>query len=107
MKGKLLLWNSFLVGAQILTAGAALGEFIGPKLAGLLVLGVAAAQGGTAYYINNQTVSRSEAVPRDEVIATQRTPESPVRATPAAEAAYGMPAGSVVDVQPSSGVPPS
>ena len=50
-KQPLLIWSSILAGLQVLTGGAALGELIGLQLAGFFILVVAAAQGGTQFYI--------------------------------------------------------
>lgn len=58
----LLLWCSILVTLQILTGGAALGDFIGLRLAGLLILGVAALQGGTQFYIRGQVTPTADVV---------------------------------------------
>lgn len=49
-----LLWMSILAALQVLTGGAALGDFIGVKLAGLLVLTVAALQTGVQFYVRGQ-----------------------------------------------------
>lgn len=101
----MLVWTSFLVGAQVLTAGAALGDVVGPKVFGIAALTVAALQAGTNNYTSKTQVPRSESVPRGEVMARQTEPGAPVVSTPAAEAAYGIPAGSVVDVNLTTGSP--
>jgi len=50
-KQPLLIWSSILVTLQMVTGGAALGDFIGERTAGLCILIVAALQAGTAFYI--------------------------------------------------------
>lgn len=73
----LLIWSSTLVGLQVLTGGAALADVIGPKLAGLFVLIVAACQAGTQFYV------RGQLTPTTDVIA-QRNAAGVVVAGPAA-----------------------
>lgn len=46
-----LITFSILAGMQILTGGAALGDVIGAETAGLIVLAVAAVQGGMSFYV--------------------------------------------------------
>lgn len=46
----MLLWQSILVGLQIMAGGAVLGEFVDGRWVGLLVLSVGALQGATAYF---------------------------------------------------------
>ncbi len=50
----LLIWSSVLVTAQILFAGAALADAIGATTAALGALVVAAAQGGTQFYVRGR-----------------------------------------------------
>lgn len=80
----LLIWCSTLVGLQILTGGAALGDFIGLQLAGFFVLVVAAAQGGTQFYI------RGQVTPTASVVA-QTNDEGAVVAGPASGVTDGQP----------------
>lgn len=54
MSRPVLVTMSMLTGAQIMTAGAALADVIGPGTAQLLALGVAAVQGGLAFYVQGQ-----------------------------------------------------
>ena len=49
-----LIWSAILVGLQVLTAGTALSDVIGLRLAGLLILIVAALQAGTTFYVRGQ-----------------------------------------------------
>lgn len=51
-----LITFSILAGLQILTAGAALGDVVGDKVAGLIVLAVAAVQAGMSFYVQGQVV---------------------------------------------------
>ena len=72
MKGPLLIWSSILVMLQVLTGGAALGDFVGLEVAGLLILIVASFQAATQFYINGMlTLSSSVAaeVVKGEVVA--------------------------------------
>lgn len=46
----MLLWQSILMGIQILAGGVVLGEFIDGRWVGLLVLSVGALQGATTYF---------------------------------------------------------
>lgn len=46
----MLLWQSALVGLQIMSGGAVLGEFIEGRWIGLLVLSVGALQAATTYF---------------------------------------------------------
>lgn len=105
MSRVLVAWKAFLVTATIVTGGTAVADVIGAQTAGIAILVVAGLNAGTDYYVNNTTVPKSEAVPRGEVMARQTDPGSPVLATPAAQAAYGIPAGSVVDVNPTAVAP--
>jgi hypothetical protein len=49
-----LLWSAVLVGLQVLTAGTALSDVIGLKVAGLFILIVATLKAGTAFYVRGQ-----------------------------------------------------
>ena len=60
----LLVWTSILVALQILTAGAALGDFIGEDVAGLCILIVAALQGGTVFYVRGQVTPNANVAAR-------------------------------------------
>lgn len=51
-----LVVMSVLAGLDILTGGAALGDVIGPKQAGILILALAAIKGGMAFYLRGQVV---------------------------------------------------
>lgn len=90
----LLIWSSTLVGLQILTGGAALGDLIGLQLAGFCILVVAALQGGTSFYI------RGQVTPSDAVVA-QTTKDGDVVAGPASGSASGpaVAVGQSVDVE--------
>lgn len=57
-----LITFSILAGLQILTAGAALGDIVGPKPAAMLVLAVAAVQGGMSFYVQNSVVPVQDSV---------------------------------------------
>lgn len=46
----MLAWQSFLVFAHMMTAGAILTEFFESRMVGLLILTVAALQGATTFY---------------------------------------------------------
>jgi hypothetical protein len=89
----LLIWSSTLVGLQILTGGAALGDLIGLHLAAFFILVVAALQGGTSFYI------RGQLTPSAAVVA-QTTKEGDVVAGEAAATASGpaVTVGQPVDV---------
>jgi hypothetical protein len=89
-----LIVFSILAGLQILTAGAALGDTIGKDAAGLIVLAVAAVQGGMSFYVQGQVV------PQEDVAALQNE-AGIVVAGPAAGPTNGTP----VDVSPSRGPP--
>jgi hypothetical protein len=84
-----LITMSVLAGAQILTGGAALGDVIGVKAAGLAILAVAAIQGGMAFYVQNQVTPNVD-------VAARVTPTGTVVAGPAAE----VRTGAIVDVTP-------
>lgn len=83
-RNPLLIWSSTLVALQILTAGAALSDIIGGNLAAFVALVVAAAQGGTQFYVNGQLT------PSESVVAQ----------TTAAGAVVAGPASWVVDGHP-------
>lgn len=51
-----LIAMSTLAGAQVLTAGAAFTDVVPPKVAGLIVLAIAATQFGIQFYVQNLTV---------------------------------------------------
>jgi hypothetical protein len=89
----LLIWSSTLVGLQILTGGAALGDLIGLRLAGFFILVVAAMQGGTSFYI------RGQVTPSNTVVA-QTTKDGDVVAGEALGSATGptVVVGQAVDV---------
>lgn len=91
----LLVWSSTLVGLQILTGGAALGDLIGLQLAGFFVLVVAALQGGTQFYVRGQvTPSADVAVERQSDGALVAGPASPLAdGQPVAVSATGPPPG--------------
>jgi hypothetical protein len=74
---------STLAALQIMVAGSVLADFIGPKLAGLLVLMVAAVQGGVQFYV------RGQVTPWDSVVA-KRTDDGVVVAGPSAQAPTGV-----------------
>ncbi len=79
-----LIVFSILAGLQVLTAGAALGDVIGPTAFGLVALGVASVQVGMTFYVQNLTV------PLRDVAAYVTGGDSPsVIAGPAAAAATG------------------
>jgi hypothetical protein len=50
MSRGMLLWQSVLVGVQIMAGGAVLGDFIAGRWIGLLVLTVGALQAATTYF---------------------------------------------------------
>lgn len=70
MSRPVLVVMSVLAGAQILTGGAALGEYIGAQLAGLLILSVAALQGGMQFWLQNQVTPNSAVVVRRDAAGT-------------------------------------
>lgn len=47
----MLLWQSILVGLQMMAGGAVLGEFIEGRWIGLCVLAVGALQAATTFYL--------------------------------------------------------
>lgn len=51
-----LIVFSILAGLQVLSAGAALSDIVGPAVFGLFALGVAAVQVGMTFYVQNLTV---------------------------------------------------
>jgi hypothetical protein len=73
---------SILAGLQILTAGATLSDVIGQQLAGLLVLGIAAVQGGLTFYVQSLTAPMQD-------VAAVRNAEGAIVAGPAASPADG------------------
>ena len=102
MSRPLVIWKAVLVTATFVVGGSVLGDAVGAEAAGIALLIVGGLNAGTDYYTSQTQVSRSEAVPKSEVVARQTDPSGPVVATPAAEATYGIPAGHVVDVAPTS-----
>ena len=50
----MLIWQSILVGLQVLSGGAILGDVFPAAWVGLLILAVSAAQAGTTFYIHGQ-----------------------------------------------------
>lgn len=94
IRERLLIWSSTLVGLQVLTGGAALGDFIGLRLAGFFILVVAALQTGTSFYI------RGQVTPSSAVVA-QTTKEGDVVAGEASGTASGpvVAVGQSVDVE--------
>lgn len=68
---------SILAGLQILTGGAALGDIIGLKAAGLAILAVAAAQAGIQFYVQGQ-------VTPNDAVAARQLPTGQIVAGPAA-----------------------
>lgn len=54
---------SVLAGLQVLTGGAALADFVGAKVAGLIVLAVAAGQVGMTFYVQGRVTPLAD--PRD------------------------------------------
>ena len=50
----MLVWQSILVGLQVLSGGAILGDALPKTWVGLFILAVSAAQAGTAFYIHGQ-----------------------------------------------------
>jgi hypothetical protein len=98
MKSKpVLIIFSTLAGLQVLTAGAALGDVVGPKLFGLFALGVAAVQVGMTFYVQNQTV------PLQNVAAYESGTAAGVVAGPAAVPANGVPVDVTVADPPPGG----
>lgn len=80
-----LIIFSTLAGLQVLTAGAALSDVIGPHLFGLFALAVAAVQVGMTFYVQNQTVALQD------VAAYNSGGALGVVAGPAADPANGVP----------------
>jgi hypothetical protein len=56
----MLVWQSTLVGLQVLSGGAILGDVFPEAGVGLFILAVSAAQAGTAFYQRNQAVVNAE-----------------------------------------------
>lgn len=56
----MLVWQSVLVGLQVLSGGAILGDLFPAAWVGLFILAVSAAQAGTAFYQRNQAVVNAE-----------------------------------------------
>lgn len=81
-RNPVLLVMSVLAGAQVLTGGATLAEVIGPQVAGLVVLGVAAVQAGVQFYV------RGQVTPWDDVYL-KRAPGGDLIAGPAYPASNG------------------
>lgn len=82
-RNPVLVVMSTLAALQVLVGGAALGDVIGVKAAGLFVLGVAAVQTGVQFYV------RGRVTPTDSVVA-QRTDAGVVVAGPSAQAPTGV-----------------
>lgn len=74
---------STLAAMQVMVAGSALTDVIGPRLAGLLGLMVAAAQVGLQFYV------RGQVTPSATVVAT-RSQDGTVVAGPSAQAPTGV-----------------
>ena len=87
MARPVLATMSVLAGAQVLTAGAALGEFVGPKVAAAAALVVAAVQAGMAFYVQGKVT------PNDAVVVRRDLTTGTVVAGPAASAIAGEPTG--------------
>lgn len=85
-----VLVMSILAGLQILTAGTALADVIGVKLAGLLVLATAATQAGVQFYV------RGQVTPTVNVAAEVARAAAPAQAGPASD----LPTGTDVQVIP-------
>lgn len=56
----MLVWQSTLVGLQVLSGGAILGEVFPDNAVGLFILAVASVQAATAFYQRNQAVVNAE-----------------------------------------------
>lgn len=79
-----LIVFSILAGLQVLSAGAALGDVVGPKLFGLFALAVAAVQVGMTFYVQNLTV------PLANVAAYESGTNAGIVAGPAATPSNGV-----------------
>lgn len=101
MTRPVLVVMSVLAGAQILTGGAALGDVIGVKVAGLAILVVGAVQAGMQFYVQGQVTPTAQ-------VAAQRNVDGRVVTGPAAsevlagDANVGEPA--TVNLKP-AGIP--
>lgn len=62
----LLIWSSVLVTLQVIAGGAALGDVIGGKVAGLCILIVAGAQAGTSFYVRGQVTPTASVLARTD-----------------------------------------
>lgn len=89
----LLIWSSTLAALQVIAGGAALGDVIGLKAAGLFILVVAALQVGTSFYVRGQVTPTS-------TVAAQRDPDGVLVAGPAAAAPTGTAVLEPVEVDP-------
>lgn len=56
----MLAWQSVLVGLQVLSGGAILGDAFPESTVGLFILAVSAAQAGTAFYQSKRTETAVE-----------------------------------------------
>lgn len=56
----MLVWQSALVGLQVLSGGAILGDVFPAAWVGLFILAVSAAQAGTTFYQRNQPQINAE-----------------------------------------------
>jgi hypothetical protein len=90
---------SILAGLQILAGGAALGDVVGAKTAGLIVVGIAAIQGGVQFWVQGQVTPMSN-------VAARRVDDGRIILGPAAtpvlagDANAGEPA--IVNLKPST-----
>lgn len=55
-----VLWSSILVTLQVIVAGSVLTDTLGPNVAALCALIVAALQAGTAFYVRGQVTPVTE-----------------------------------------------
>ena len=84
-----IITMSVLAGLQILTAGAALGEVIGVKLAAFFVLLVASAQGGVQFFVQAAVTPAADVIAyrnKDDVVVTGDAANDPVKAAAAVQA---------------------
>ena len=83
-----LVVAAVLAALQILTAGAAFADFVGKDVTALIILGIAAIQGGMGFYTQSKTVPYEDAaayVNSDgAVVAGPASPPRIVNGTPVA-----------------------
>lgn len=83
-----IITMSVLAGLQILTAGAALSDVIGPKAAAFFVLVVAAAQGGVQFFVQAMVTPTADVIAyrnKNDYVVAGEAARDPAKAAAAVE----------------------